>query len=599
MEKEEKTKELSEEDYEKLLKIKEIGEKIKENIEKGKKVVEKFKEDILNEYKFISSISIAAPIANKIIEESMDDVERKNFEETKEKELFHVFLIIPDEKIKEIPKLSVNAINLVKDKKPKIWLHFLTPKEIWQFCFDGKYEYVEAIAMSIPVYDTGILGALRVATIHKMMVISKFEKYVVSYVLAGSIVRGQATKTSDVDVFIVIDDTDVKRMSRFELRERLRSIIYSFAIEANERANAKNKLSPQIYILTEFWEAVKEAHPVIFTFIRDGVPLYDRGAFMPWKLLLKMGKIKPSPEAIEMFMSLGERVVENVKKKLNNLITEDIYWGVITPSQAALMLYGIAPPTPKETVKLMEDIFVKKEKILEKRYVDVLKKIVEIYKNYEHEKIKEIKGKDVDFLLEQVSMYISRLKKLAEKLEERSREKVMEDILFRLKTIINDNYGKKSIKEIIQIIKKDFVDKGHIGKAYFESLKKFINIKNSNKKIPKKDFELLRKDLFELIREIHEVIERRRVMTGLKRRIKIRYKKEGKKIEAELVMGKNVYLIPNTLEDKVKKFDEKQGKFIEVRAPEYGNIEEIKEVKIDSKILEELEKEFDEFEIIL
>ena len=35
----------------------------------------------------------------------------------------------------------------------------------------------------------------------------------------------EETKTSDVDVF-VIDDTDVKRMSRLELLEKLRGIIY-------------------------------------------------------------------------------------------------------------------------------------------------------------------------------------------------------------------------------------------------------------------------------------------------------------------------------------------------------------------------------------
>ena len=202
----------------------------------------------------------------------------------------------------------------------------------------------------------------------------------VSYVVAGSFVRGTTVKTSDIDIAIIIDDTDVKRMSRYELKEKLRAIAYTYALEASEKAGVKNKLSPQVYILTEFWEAVKDAHPVIFTFIRDGVPLYDRGAFMPWKLLLRMGKIKPSPEAIEMFMSLGEKVADNVKRKLNEILIDDIYWGVITPSQAVLMLYGLAPPTPRETYALMKEIFVKKEKLLELKYVATLEKIVEIYK---------------------------------------------------------------------------------------------------------------------------------------------------------------------------------------------------------------------------
>ena len=34
------------------------------------------------------------------------------------------------------------------------------------------------------------------------------------------------------------------------------------------------------------------------------------------KLLLKMGKLKPSPESIDMFMSMGDKTVERVKRTL-------------------------------------------------------------------------------------------------------------------------------------------------------------------------------------------------------------------------------------------------------------------------------------------
>ena len=72
---------------------------------------------------------------------------------------------------------------------------------------DQKFELSGAISMSYPLYDTGILGALRVAEVHKSLVLQKFEKYVVSYVIGGSLVRGDAIKTSDVDVFVIINDT--------------------------------------------------------------------------------------------------------------------------------------------------------------------------------------------------------------------------------------------------------------------------------------------------------------------------------------------------------------------------------------------------------
>ena len=355
-----------------IKKLEKETEEAKKELEKTKEQLEKFKKEITKKYNFISAIGLLPPQANQIIEEEeLNERELEELEKKKEK-LMHLILLVPDEKAKEVGKIKLDAINIVKDFKQKVWVHVKVVSELWEIFMDGKYSYGEAIAMSYPLLDKGLLGALRVASIHKTLVLKKFEKYIVSYVIAGSLVRGTATKTSDVDVYVIINDTDVKRMSRLELKEKLRGIIYSYVVEASQLAGVENKLSPQVYILTEFWESVKDAHPVIFTFIRDGIPLFDQGAFTPWKLLLKMGKIKPSPEAIDMFMSLGDKVVEGVKGKMLDLVITDLYWGILTPSQAVLMLYGLSPPTPRETVSLLEEVFVKKEKMLETKYANML-----------------------------------------------------------------------------------------------------------------------------------------------------------------------------------------------------------------------------------
>ena len=59
---------------------------------------------------------------------------------------------------------------------------------------------------------------------------------------------------------------------------------------------------------------------------------------MPWKQLLKMGKIKPSMEAIDMYMSMGDEVIPRSKKTLLTDVFTNIFWGVTTPAQAMLML---------------------------------------------------------------------------------------------------------------------------------------------------------------------------------------------------------------------------------------------------------------------
>jgi predicted nucleotidyltransferase len=99
------------------------------------------------------------------------------------------------------------------------------------------------IALSLPIYDTGMLAAIKIAEVHKTMVLKKFEKYIVSYVLAGSLVQGRASKSFDVDVWVVIDDTDVKRMTRAELKDKVRAIIIQMGFEAGDMTGIKNKLN--------------------------------------------------------------------------------------------------------------------------------------------------------------------------------------------------------------------------------------------------------------------------------------------------------------------------------------------------------------------
>src|SRR3989338_1007492 len=81
--------------------------------------------------------------------------------------------------------------------------------DLWQNCYDAKYELNKLISFGAPIHDTGMLAAVKIAEIHKTMVLKKFEKYILSYVLAGSLTQGRATPTSDIDVWIVIDDPHI------------------------------------------------------------------------------------------------------------------------------------------------------------------------------------------------------------------------------------------------------------------------------------------------------------------------------------------------------------------------------------------------------
>ena len=391
--------------------IPENSKEISKEMDKTKKELEKLKSWIVKKYSFTQAIGILPPQAVKIF------IDEEEVPKETEK-LVHLYMIVPEEKFKDIPKIQeeivkyIDSINL----EQKIWLQIKTPVDVWENCMDSKFNLTEAISMSFPIYDTGFLGLLRMSEIHKSLVLQKFEKYVVSYVIAGSFIRGEATATSDADVFVIINDTDVKKMPRLELKERLRSIIHQYLGQASALAGVKNTLHIQTYLLTEFWESVKDASPVIFTFIRDGVPIYDRGTFMPWKTLLKMGKLKPTPESIDLFMKSADKTTSMIERRLIDAMI-DIYYGVLTPSKALLMLYGVPPPTHKETSKLMHEIFVKKEKMLKPSDIKILEKSIKSFKEYEHDLKYKISGAEIDKMSKEAEDYVKKLKELRKKID--------------------------------------------------------------------------------------------------------------------------------------------------------------------------------------
>ena len=564
----------------------------KKDMIKIKEKLESLKKFIHLKYKFIKAIGIIPPQASEIFDE-----ENELSEEEKKSKPMHLVVILPDNKEKEFNKIKFSIIKKITELRQKIWLNLFLEKDLWELCIDSKYKVIEAIGMAFPLYDKGILGALRVAQIHKSLVLKKFEKYVYSYVIGGSLVRGEAIKTSDVDIYIIIDDTDVKRMSRLELKEKLRNIIYSYVLHAGELAGVKNKLSPQVYLLTEFWEGVKDANPIFYTFLRDGVPLYDRGGFLPWKLLLKMGKIKPSPEAIDMFMSVGDKTQQIAKRKLLDIVLGDIYWGVITPSQGLLMLYGLPPTNVYETVKEMKRIFVDKEKLLEKKYADILEEIaIKYFKGYEHGKIKSVTGKEVDRLLKNAEEYSKRLKELRKEIEKKMQEKTFKEIYENIFKILSSLFRNKKENVLIKEFEKELVNKGKINPKFLHSLNELISIKKSyqNKKIPTKySFERLRRNSVYLIEGLIEYGQRKDL--GLLEKIKVKLYFKNKNKSGELFLTNPIFLI---YENKVKRIT--KNKIEDSTTEEFNKtLTQNKKIKseISKDILKILRKEFGEFDI--
>jgi len=250
--------------------LEKLPKDVQEKLKGIKTKLDKFQKRILDKFdKYIAGITLLPP-PKQDEQKQQQPLQKqplsKQPQKPIDKDKINVLVLVDDSDSRKMSKFELKdkltAImkNIAQEIDKNLAPQTVILSELWQNCYDAKYDLLQLIAMSAPIFDKGMLAAIKISEVHKTMVLKKFEKYIVSYVLAGSLVQGRATPTSDIDVWIVIDDTDVKKMTRAELKDKLRAIIIGMGIEAGELTGIKNKINIQVYILTDFWDSLKEAN---------------------------------------------------------------------------------------------------------------------------------------------------------------------------------------------------------------------------------------------------------------------------------------------------------------------------------------------------
>lgn len=237
-------------------------------------------------------------------------------------------------------------------------------------------------------------------------VLKKFTKYIKAVAVWGSLKTGKGKrKTSDIDIAIIVDDTDVTRLTRVELKDKLFQRLIEQAYPLSK------KIHPQPYLLTEFWEYVREGNPVIYNLLKDGIILYDTGFFLPIQQLQRMGNITPSKECVDKRIIVAPKLLKSSKDQLTHSLTHALAQAVINSAQAVLMELGYRPPAQNEIGEFVENFLVKKHKIVPAEYGDIAKKVIKTYKDVEHKEIKNVSGKLYDDLYDDSEKFVNRMKK--------------------------------------------------------------------------------------------------------------------------------------------------------------------------------------------
>jgi len=245
----------------------------------------------------------------------------------------------------------------------------------------------------------------------KNKLLDMFKGYIKAVVVYGSITRGDYTGKSDVDIYVIFDDTKMPLKKFDEIREKIDKDIYNLANSIDPR------LHPQpVLALTEFWDGIRSAHPLFYNIVREGYAIYDSGFFIPMRKLLEWGKFPSTPEAAHMRIDSVPKRITRVKNVKLYMIAEDLYYALLDAAQAVLMYIGVAPPVPKLVAGEIRKHLVDTG-LLEEEYAKTFEDVFEFRKNVEHKEIKDITGKEVDEWIEKAEKYVERFEKLLRDLE--------------------------------------------------------------------------------------------------------------------------------------------------------------------------------------
>ncbi len=231
----------------------------------------------------------------------------------------------------------------------------------------------------------------------------EFGKFVKAIVLFGSYAR-QAKKTADIDILVIVDDITM--------------IISHEVIDAYRIITEKlvQKISPKLHIttlrLTSFWEYIRASDPIAINILRDGIALLDSGFFEPFQILLKQGRIRPTPEAVWTYFVKAPTTLHNSKWHILQA-TLDLYWACIDSAHAALMKIGEVPPTPEHVADMLYDKLVVKG-LLENKYVSIMRNFYKLGKMIVHKEITDVSGSEYEKYRKEAEEFVERMKEIVE-----------------------------------------------------------------------------------------------------------------------------------------------------------------------------------------
>ncbi|MEM5777345.1 MAG: nucleotidyltransferase domain-containing protein [Candidatus Aenigmatarchaeota archaeon] len=198
-----------------------------------------------------------------------------------------------------------------------------------------------------------------------------------SVLIFGSAARGDMKEGSDIDVWVIVDDTAEKRT------EDVNKIRLQIQLISNELKD----IHPQMNTLTEFWNWMKTGSPELFNFLRVGFVVYDTGFIKPVQRMLKRGLLSPSEETAALKAKSSEAIMKRVEASFKTIIF-DLRYAATDICQAVIIYNYKEAPDQKNMPEYLKK-FVKDKK-LPLTIVEKYERLNKLWKDIDHNIIKKV-----------------------------------------------------------------------------------------------------------------------------------------------------------------------------------------------------------------
>ncbi len=223
-----------------------------------------------------------------------------------------------------------------------------------------------------------------------------------SVLIFGSAATGEMKKTSDADIWIILDDTATKSS---EDLGKIQTQLQLVSIQMKD-------LHIQTTGLTEFWGWMKRGSPELFNYLRAGLVIYDTGFVKPVQRMLKAGLLPPSEETVGIKARSAEAHLKKVELTMKSMIF-DLQYAATDACQSVAMYYYKTTPDQKHMTEELKKLI--KEKKLEPEYITKFEELNKLWKDIEHKKIKKVEPEHLSKAMKLATDIINRMKKLLPK----------------------------------------------------------------------------------------------------------------------------------------------------------------------------------------